>query len=132
MEETLVLIKPDGVEKRIIGEILTRFEKRGFNIKAMKLTTLEVNTVKEHYEHLKERPFFMDVVNFMVSGPVVCLVLEGPLAIASVRQMVGATNPQEALPGTIRADYGFISGSNIIHASDSKEAAEIEIKRFFY
>lgn len=131
MEKTLVIIKPDGVKKGLIGEIIQRFEKRGFTIEKMKMELLKEEVVKEHYAHLKDQPFFMDVVRFMTSGPVVCLILEGPNGIAAVRQMVGATNPLEALPGTIRADYGFISGSNIIHASDSKEAAAIEITRFF-
>ncbi len=131
MEQTLVIIKPDGVRKGIIGDIVTRFEKRGYLIKEMKMATLEEDVVKEHYSHLKDQPFFMNVVNFMISGPVVCLILEGPEAILSVRQMVGATNPLEATPGTIRADFAFVSSSNIVHASDSKEAAEIEINRFF-
>lgn len=131
MEQTLVIIKPDGVQKKLVGEIISRFEKRGFTIKNMKMEQLKENVVKEHYAHLKSEPFFMNIVKFMTSGPVVCLILESPLAVQSVRQMVGATNPQEALPGTIRSDFGFISSSNIIHASDSIEAAEIEIKRFF-
>ncbi|MBO0477640.1 nucleoside-diphosphate kinase [Vagococcus sp. DIV0080] len=131
MEETLVIIKPDGVKKQLVGEIITRFEKRGFKIKKLKMEQLREQTVKEHYAHLKEQVFFMDVVNFMTSGPVVVLILEGPNGVASVRQMVGATNPQDALPGTIRADYAFVSGSNIIHASDSLESAKIEIERFF-
>ena len=131
MEQTLVIIKPDGVQKKLVGEIISRFEKRGFTINNMKMEQLKEDVVKEHYAHLKREPFFMNVVKFMTSGPVVCLILESPLAVQSVRQMVGATNPQEALPGTIRSDFGFISSSNIIHASDSIEAAEIEIKRFF-
>lgn len=131
MEETLVIIKPDGVRQKAVGEIIARFERRGFEIKSMKQTVLEEAVVMEHYAHLKEKPFFREVVDFMISGPVVCMILEAEHGIASVRQMVGATNPQEALPGTIRADYGFISGSNVIHASDCLEAAEIEIKRFF-
>ncbi|NKC58486.1 nucleoside-diphosphate kinase [Vagococcus fluvialis] len=131
MEQTLVIIKPDGVQKRLVGEIISRFEKRGFTIKNIKMEQLKEDVVKEHYAHLKSEPFFMNIVKFMTSCPVVCLILESPLAVQSVRQMVGATNPQEALPGTIRSDFGFISSSNIIHASDSIEAAEIEIKRFF-
>lgn len=131
MEQSLVIIKPDGVRKRIIGEIINRFEQRGFEIKKLKMETLEKNLVKEHYKHLEKEDFFENLVNFMTSGPVVCLVLESEHCVASVRQMVGATDPQKALPGTIRADFAFISGSNIIHASDSVEAALEEINRFF-
>lgn len=131
LEQSLVIIKPDGVKKGIIGEIITTFEKRGLTIKEMKMTTLETDVVKEHYAHLSDKPFFQDVIDFMISGPVVCLILEGPSGISAIRQMVGATNPLEAAPGTIRANFAFESGSNVIHASDSVEAANDEIKRFF-
>ncbi|MGO2082940.1 nucleoside-diphosphate kinase [Vagococcus sp.] len=131
LEQSLVIIKPDGVKKQIIGEIIQSFEQRGFAIKEMKMELLEKNIVKEHYAHLEGKSFFQDVIDYMTSGPVVCLILEGPSGIAAIRQMVGATNPLEALPGTIRAKYAFESGANIIHASDSTTAAEIEIKRFF-
>lgn len=131
MERTLSIIKPDAVKKRVIGKILDRFESNGLNIVAMKKIKLSVKDAQEFYAVHKERPFFKDLVEFMTSGPVVVLVLEGENAVRKNRDLMGATNPQEAKVGTIRRDFAENIDANAVHGSDSLENAKIEIEFFF-
>ncbi|MDP2631540.1 MAG: nucleoside-diphosphate kinase [Candidatus Uhrbacteria bacterium] len=130
-ERTLVLIKPDALQRELAGEVLSRFEKKGLKIVALKLTNLDDSTLQEHYGHLADKPFFADLKSFMMQTPVIAMILEGLGAIDEVRKIVGATNPREADAGTIRADLSMNVPSNMVHASDSPENAEIEMKRFF-
>lgn len=132
MEQTLVIIKPDGVSRRLVGEIIQRFEQKQLNISQLKVAKVSRKLAEEHYAHVKKYDFFEDMITYMTSSEVVYLVLEGSSVIKTVRKMIGATNCLEAEPGTIRGDYGANSYENIIHASDSPEAATIEINRFFY
>lgn len=131
METTLVLIKPSGVRRGLIGEILTRFERKGLAIVGMKFRQLDETILREHYAHLTDRPFFPSLVRSMTATPVVCLAIRGVDAVSVVRQMTGATNSRQALPGTIRGDFGMSGQENIVHASDSPENAVIEVARFF-
>ncbi len=131
MERTFVMIKPDGVIRELVGEIITRFERKGLKIVAMKMTKLDDPILDVHYSHLKDKPFFPGIKDFMKSGPVVAMVLEGENAVSEVRKIVGATRPWEAAPGTIRGDMAIALPANLIHASDSLENAEEEIRRFF-
>ena len=131
MEQTLVLIKPDAVERGLIGEIIRRFENRTLKIKALKILKPSRQLVEEHYEIHKGKPFFSDVVEFMTSGAVVAMILEGENAIAIVRDMMGALDPVEARPGTIRGDFTLSVRKNLVHGSDSKESAEREISIWF-
>lgn len=131
MEQTLSIIKPDAVEKGVIGKIVQRFEDNGLRIVAMKKLCLSVSDAQGFYAVHKERPFFKDLVEFMVSGPVVVMVLEGQNAVAKNRELMGATNPKEAAKGTIRADFAESIDANAVHGSDSLENAKIEIAFFF-
>lgn len=131
IERTLVLIKPDAVQRELVGEVVARFERKGLKIVAMKLMHLEEEVVTEHYSHLKEKPFFPALVQFMMQTPTAGLILEGLDAVETVRTMVGATNPRVADVGTIRSDLSMNVPSNIVHASESIAAAADEIKRFF-
>ena len=131
MERTYIMIKPDGVQRRLTGEIIRRFENRGLTLVALKMLTPARETAAAHYDVHKERPFFNDLVDFVTSGPVVAMVWEGPEAVKLTRQMIGATKPLEATPGTIRGDYTCDVMSNLIHGSDSPENAEAEIKLWF-
>ncbi|TXE87684.1 nucleoside-diphosphate kinase [Campylobacter volucris] len=131
MEKTLSIIKPDAVKKGVIGQILTRFENNGLRIAATKKIQLSQKEAEEFYAIHKERPFFKDLVEFMVSGPVVVSVLEGENAVLKNRELMGATNPKEAAPGTIRADFAENIDANAVHGSDSLENAKIEIEFFF-
>ncbi len=131
IERSLVLIKPDAVQRELVGEVLSRFEKKGLKVVALKFANLDEATLEEHYGHLKEKPFFGDLKKFMMQTPVVAMVLEGLGVVEEVRKIVGATNPREADAGTIRADLSMNVPSNMVHASDSLEAAGTEIKRFF-
>ncbi|MCI5968522.1 nucleoside-diphosphate kinase [Helicobacter sp.] len=131
MEQTLSIIKPDAVQKNVIGKIVDRFESNGLKIVAMKKIRLSRNDAKEFYAVHKERPFFEDLVDFMVSGPVVVMVLEGLNAVAKNRELMGATNPKEAAAGTIRADFADSIDANAVHGSDSLENAQREIAFFF-
>lgn len=131
MERTLVLLKPDAVARRIVGEIISRFERKGFKIVALKLLRVDRELAEKHYAIHSGKPFFNDLVRFITSLPVVALVLEGNNAVGEVRRMVGATSPQEAEIGTIRGDLALAITSNLIHASDSHATAEQEIKNFF-
>ena len=131
MEQTLSIIKPDAVAKNVVGQILARFEEAGLKIAGTKKIQLTREDAQEFYAIHKERPFFTDLVEFMVSGPVVVSVLEGENAVAKNRELMGATNPQEAKDGTIRADFADSIDANAVHGSDSLENAEIEIRFFF-
>ena len=131
VERTLSIVKPDAVSKNVIGEILSRFEKAGLQIVAAKMVRLDDEKAGGFYAEHKERPFFKDLVGFMTSGPVVVQVLEGEGAIAKNRDLMGATNPKEAAPGTIRADFAESIDANAAHGSDSAESAAREIAYFF-
>ncbi|SFP40093.1 nucleoside-diphosphate kinase [Hydrogenimonas thermophila] len=131
MEQTLSIIKPDAVKKGVIGKIIDRFESNGLRIAAMKKVQLSEQDAAEFYAVHKERPFFGELVEFMTSGPVVVMVLEGENAVAKNRELMGATNPKEAAPGTIRADFAESIDANAVHGSDSLENAKIEIAFFF-
>ncbi len=130
-ERTLSIIKPDAVAKNVIGDIISRFEKNGLKVVAAKMLHLSREQAEGFYAEHKERPFFKDLVGFMTSGPVVVQVLEGDNAIARNRELMGATNPQEAAPGTIRADFAETIDANAVHGSDSPTSAEREVKYFF-
>ena len=131
VERTLSIVKPDAVGKNVIGEILARFEKAGLQIVAAKMVQLDDEKAGGFYAEHKERPFFKDLVEFMTSGPVVVQVLEGENAIAKNRELMGATNPQEADAGTIRADFAQSIAANAVHGSDSAESAAREVAYFF-
>jgi nucleoside-diphosphate kinase len=131
MEQTLSIIKPDAVAKNVVGQILARFEAAGLRIAATKKTRLSRVDAEAFYAIHAERPFFKDLVDFMISGPVVVTVLEGENAMAKNRELMGATNPAEAEPGTIRADFAESIDANAVHGSDSLENAEVEINFFF-
>ncbi|EPM2977864.1 TPA: nucleoside-diphosphate kinase [Campylobacter coli] len=131
MEKTLSIIKPDAAKKGVIGKILDRFESNGLRIAAMKKVQLSKEQAEAFYAVHKERPFFKDLVEFMISGPVVVSVLEGEGAVLKNRDLMGATNPKEAQPGTIRADFAESIDANAVHGSDSLENAKIEIEFFF-
>jgi nucleoside-diphosphate kinase len=131
MEKTYIMIKPDGVQRGLIGNIITRFEQRGYFLKALKLAQPTKELLEQHYADLKERPFFPALVNYMLSGPVVCMVWEGVGAVATGRLILGTTNPLASSPGTIRGDYCIITGRNVCHGSDSVENANKEIKLWF-
>ena len=131
MEQTLVLIKPDAVNRGLIGEIIRRFESRTLKIKALKILNPSKEIIERHYEVHRGKPFFDDVVAFMASGTVVAMVLEGENAIEIVREMMGALEPTEARPGTIRGDFTLSVRENLVHGSDSLESAEREIAIWF-
>lgn len=131
MEKTLVIIKPDAVNRGLSGEIINRFERKGLKIAACKMKYLKDEELEEHYAHHKEKAFFKDLVNFMKHSPSILLVLEGVKAVDAVRQLAGSTYGVEASAGTIRGDYSMSRSNTIIHASDSIESAEKEIPRFF-
>lgn len=130
-ERTLSIIKPDAVKKNHIGEIIARFEKNGLHIVAAQMLQLSETQAKKFYEIHKERPFYNDLVNFMISGPVMVMVLEGDNAVLKNREIMGATNPKDAAPGTIRKDFASSIDENAVHGSDSLENAGIEIEFFF-
>ncbi|MFD1777326.1 MULTISPECIES: nucleoside-diphosphate kinase [Fredinandcohnia] len=131
MEKTFLMVKPDGVQRQLIGEIVSRFERKGFQLVGAKLMVISEELAGEHYGEHKERPFFGELVDFITSGPVFAMVWQGENVIATARQMMGATNPKDALPGTIRGDFGLTVGKNVIHGSDSPASAEREIALFF-
>ena len=131
VEKTFVMIKPDAVRRGLIGEIITRFEKKGFKIKAMKMLKMTREQAEELYSPHKEKPFFKDLVEFATSGPVVVMLLEGDSAVEVVRLMIGSTDARKASPGSIRGDYGLDIQENVIHASDSIESFEREHRIFF-
>ncbi len=131
MQQTLVMVKPDGVERALVGEIIRRIEQKGFRLAALKMLQLDRATAESHYAEHSARPFFAQLVDFITSGPVVAMVWEGQSVIPAIRTMMGKTNPLEAEPGTIRGDFGNNINFNIIHGSDSEESARREINLFF-
>ncbi|MEW5991170.1 MAG: nucleoside-diphosphate kinase [Chloroflexota bacterium] len=130
-ERTLVLVKPDGVQRLLAGRILARYEERGLRLVGLKLMAVDRDLAERHYAVHREKPFFRGLVDFITSGPLVAAVLEGPNAIAVVRAMNGATRPQDAAPGTIRGDFALETAQNLVHASDSAETAGTEIGLWF-
>ncbi len=131
VERTLVLVKPDAVGRGLVGEILSRFERKGLELSGLKLLRLDRRMAEEHYAEHRGKPFYEGLVEFIVSGPLVAAVIEGRGAIRVVRMMIGATSGADALPGTIRGDFGVSDRFNLVHASDGPESAEREIARFF-
>lgn len=131
IEQTLILVKPDGVQKNLIGDILARFEHRGLKIAALKLVKVTEAQAKFHYAEHEGKPFFGELVDFITGAPLVAAVVRGENAIKACRALNGATNPLEAVPGSIRGDYALSVGENIVHGSDSPKAAEREINNFF-
>jgi len=131
LERTFLAIKPDGVQRKLIGEIIRRFEAKGFTLVGLKLMSVSRELAETHYGVHRERPFFPGLVDFITSGPVVAMVWEGKGVIASARKIIGATNPLNSEPGTLRGDFGVDVGRNLIHGSDAPETAEQEIKLWF-
>ena len=131
IERTLVLIKPDGVQRQLVGRILSRYEERGLKVVGLKLVRVDRALAERHYEAHREKPFFGGLVDFIISAPLVALALEGPNAIAVVRAINGATRPHEAAPGTVRGDFALETAQNIVHASDGPEAAATELDLWF-
>lgn len=131
MERTFLMVKPDGVQRNLIGEIVSRFEKKGFQLVGAKLMQIPKEVAEKHYGEHKDKPFYDELVSFITSGPVFAMVWQGENVIATARQMMGTTNPKDAQPGTIRGDFGVTIGKNVIHGSDSPESAEREIALFF-
>ena len=132
MERTFVMLKPETVRRRLMGEIITRIERKDFKITAMKMMQLDEPLILEHYSHIADKPFFGDILKNMTSGPVVAMIVEGEDVVKGIRNLMGATKWLEAPAGTIRGDYANSTSENLIHGSDSVENAEIEIKRFFH
>lgn len=131
MEQTFLMVKPDGVQRGLIGEIVARFEHKGFQLVGAKLMTIAPSLAEQHYAEHKDKPFFGELVDFITSGPVFAMVWQGENVIRVARAMMGKTNPADAAAGTVRGDYGQTVGMNIIHGSDSPESAAREIKLFF-
>ena len=131
MERTLILVKPDAFARGLTGEIIARFEHKGLKIIAMRHMQVTEDLAKQHYAEHDGKPFFGELVEFITSGPIVALVLEGESAIKAARQVIGATNPLEAAPGSIRGDFAIAVGQNMVHGSDSPESGEREAKLFF-
>ncbi|ASF39689.1 nucleoside-diphosphate kinase [Halobacillus halophilus] len=131
MEKTFLMVKPDGVQRNLIGEITSRFEKKGYKLAGAKLMVISNSLAEEHYGEHKDKPFFNELVEFITSGPVFAMVWEGESVIAGARQMMGATKPSDAAPGTIRGDFGVTVGKNVIHGSDSADSAKRELELFF-
>jgi nucleoside-diphosphate kinase len=131
MDRTLILVKPDAFERGLTGEVIRRFEGKGLRIVAMKHMSVDRELAEEHYAEHREKPFFGDLVDFITGGPLVALVLEGYEAVASARQVIGATDPLEAAPGSIRGDFGLEVQTNLVHGADSPESARRETGLFF-
>jgi nucleoside-diphosphate kinase len=131
MDRTLILIKPDAFARSLSGEIIARFERKGLRIVALKHMTVTQELARQHYAEHADKPFFGELVEFITSGPLVAMALEGKQAVAAARQVIGATNPLEAAPGSIRGDFAVETGQNMVHGSDSAESAAREIELFF-
>ena len=131
MERTLILVKPDAFERRLTGEVISRFEDKGLSLVALKLLTADEEIANAHYSEHSEKPFFGELVSFITGGPLVAAVLEGPNAIGAARQLIGSTDPVEAATGSIRGDFGLEVTFNLVHGSDSPESAEREIGIWF-
>ena len=130
-QRTLILVKPDGVRRRLVGEVISRIERKGLTISRLELRTIDRDTAEQHYGEHRERPFFGELVEFITGGPLVAMIVEGPDAVPAMRGIMGATNPVEATPGSIRGDFATLIGENIVHGSDSPENGEREIGIFF-
>jgi nucleoside-diphosphate kinase len=130
-EKSLIIIKPDAVQRNLVGDIISRFEKKGLKITGIKMMNIKTATLDEHYAHIKDKPFYPGIRNFMQSSPVVVMAVEGISAVSAIRLLVGPTKAWEANAGTIRGDFSLSTQSNIVHASDSVENGEVEVKRFF-
>ncbi len=131
MDRTLVICKPDAVERGLVGEIVGRLERKGLRLVAAELRTIDADTAGRHYEEHREKPFFSDLVEFITGGPLVAMVVEGESAIHAARQVIGATDPLEAHAGSLRGEYGLEVQANLVHGSDSPESAEREIALWF-
>lgn len=131
IEKTYIMLKPDCIKRGLIGEVISRIERKGYKILDVKMMSLNEAILREHYSHLIDKPFFPETVAYMTSGPVIGMIVEGQNAVIGTRTLMGATEFGEAAAGTIRGDFATSTGHNIIHGSDSVENAEIEIKRFF-
>lgn len=131
VEQTFIMLKPDCIKRGIMGEVISRIERKGYRISAAKMMQLDEAMLREHYAHLVDRPFFPDLLAYMTSGPVLAMIVEGEQAVQGMRILMGATRFEEAAAGTIRGDYAFCTTENIIHGSDSAENAALEINRFF-
>ncbi len=130
-ERTLILVKPDGVRRRLVGEVITRIERKGLTIERLELRTITRETAERHYAEHTGKPFFGELVDFITSGPLVAMVVTGPDAVRAMRGVMGATNPIEATPGSIRGDFATVIGENIVHGSDAPDSAQREIGIFF-
>jgi len=131
MERTFIMVKPDGVQRNLVGDVISRFEKKGFTLVGLKLISVSRELAEKHYDIHKEKSFFNSLVEFIISAPVVAMVWEGNGVVAAARNLIGATNPIAAAPGTIRGDYGVNIGRNLIHGSDALETAQTEIALWF-
>jgi nucleoside-diphosphate kinase len=131
VEQTLILVKPDGVERGLIGEVIGRIEAKGYRLRALELRTLDTDFAEEHYAEHVDKPFFGELVGFITSGPLVAMCVEGESAIAGMRQIMGATDPLEADAGSLRGTYGAVITENLVHGSDSPESAKRELELFF-
>ena len=131
MERTYIMLKPDCIKRGLMGEVISRIENKGYKITNAKMMNLDETILREHYAHIADRPFFPEIVEYMTSGPVLGMIVEGENAVLGMRIIMGATKFEEAAAGTIRGDFAYCTAQNIIHGSDSVENGEIEIKRFF-
>jgi nucleoside-diphosphate kinase len=131
MDRTLILVKPDAFARGLTGEIISRFERKGLRLSALRLLTMDSDLATRHYAEHEGKPFFGELVEFITSGPLVAMVLEGVSAVTAARQVIGATNPLESSPGSIRGDFAIETGTNLVHGSDSDESAAREIGLFF-
>ncbi|OKY77122.1 MAG: Nucleoside diphosphate kinase Ndk [Candidatus Methanohalarchaeum thermophilum] len=129
--KTFLAVKPDGVERGLVGEVIKRVEDRGLKIVGMKMIWLDEEMAEEHYEEHKDKEFFSELISYITSSPIVAMAIEGQNAVSVIRDMIGATNPSEASPGTIRGDYALDIEQNVVHAADSKETAERELNMYF-
>ena len=129
--KTFFMIKPDGVQRNLVGEIISRVEAKGFSITKIKMMTISKDLAEKHYEEHKDKPFFSDLVSFIISGPVVAMQVEGDNVVVQIRNLMGATNPSESTPGSIRGDLATELDKNVVHGSDSDESAERELSLFF-
>jgi nucleoside-diphosphate kinase len=130
-QQTLILVKPDGVARGLVGEVIARIERKGYRLEALEMRTLERTVAEEHYAEHTDKPFFGDLVDFITGGPLVAMCVSGEDAIVGLRTIMGATNPIDATPGSIRGDFATVIGENIVHGSDSPESAERELGLFF-
>lgn len=131
MERTLVLVKPDGVQRQLVGEVVSRFERKGLKLVGMKMIQMSRELAERHYAIHKGKSFYDELVRFITSGPVVAMVLEGRMAVKQTRNLMGSTRPEESTPGSIRGDLAIFTGQNLVHGSDSDENAQVEIANFF-